>query len=101
MSKTTNPAQVWRHFDRRYRQEQTAVLITWSSVYAAPSGFEAQAPYLVAIVELEDKSRVCVQLTDLDEADLTFGMKLKPVLRKMFDAGERGVIPYGTKYTRA
>ncbi len=62
---------------------------------------ENNTPYIVAIIEFADKTRSCVQLADMKEEQLSYGMKLRPVLRKMFDSGEKGVIPYGTKYTRA
>lgn len=93
------PASLWRDTDSRYLQRQEAKLITWSTIHVAPEGYEQFVPYIVAIVEFENESRLCVQLTDVVENDLSYGMTLRPVLRKMRKSAPEDVIVYGTKYT--
>ncbi len=95
---SANPAELWRQSDVRYKETRTATLITWSTIHAAPSGYEDFAPYIVAIIEFSDGSRTCVQLADCVEEQLTHGMPMRPVFRKMYTPDASGVIPYGTKY---
>ncbi len=96
---TSHPSDLWRNTTQRYQEVRPAKLVTWSTIHAAPAGYETMAPYIVAIVEFADKTRATVQLADLEEQDLKHGMKLRPIFRKMYTPGLSGVIPYGTKYT--
>jgi uncharacterized OB-fold protein len=56
----------------------------------APAGFEAQAPYTVALVKLEEGPVVTAQLTDLGDEMVT--RKLRS------DGDERGMLVYGYKF---
>lgn len=52
-------------------------LLTWSRIDAAPAGFEAYAPYVVAVLELADGGRALAWLGDsLTEDDLRIDMEL-------------------------
>ena len=65
----------------------------------APSGYEAQAPYTVAVVALEEGPMVTAQLTDLGEQPVTIGMKVEMVTRKIReDIEKKGMIVYGYKF---
>jgi hypothetical protein len=77
-----------------------AKLITWSVVYAAQDGFEDNLPYIIAIVELEEGERITTQLVDIDIKDLKYGLDLLPTFRKVYAAGDDGIIHYGIKFTK-
>lgn len=94
-----SPSALWRQFEERYTEARTAKLITWSTIHVGPDGFEADTPYIVAIVEFTDSTRACVQLTDIDESRLDHGMELRPVFRRIRTPNASDVITYGTKYT--
>ena len=65
----------------------------------APSGYEAQAPYTVAVVALDEGPMVTAQLTDLGEQPVTIGMKVEMVTRKIReDIEKKGMIVYGYKF---
>lgn len=81
-----------------YKFKPEAKLITWSLVHAAPSGYESYVPYIVAIVELEGQERMTTQIVNADIKQLTQGMLLKPVIRKVFEDGKKGIIHYGIKF---
>ncbi len=95
---TINPAKAWRKYNKRYQLNQTAKLITWSKVFSGPTGFERQGHYFVAIVELPSGERITTQLADVDEAQLSHGLKLQATLRKISAAGADGIINYGVKF---
>lgn len=71
---------------------------SFSTVYQAPAGFEGQAPYILAVVRLEEGPMVTAQLTDLAPEDVYIGMKVEMVTRKLFAYGDNGVIVYGYKF---
>jgi uncharacterized protein len=82
-----------------YRYKPQAKLITWSKVYAAPTGYEETSPYIIGILELEDGERLTSQIVDVEYESLSIGMIMKPVIRKIYQDGEDGIIHYGLKFT--
>jgi hypothetical protein len=73
---------------------------SFTTVYDAPSGFEENAPYTVALVKLEEGPLVTAQLTDLDERPIEIGTPVEMVTRRLrTDGDERGMIVYGYKFS--
>lgn len=57
-------------------------LVTWSRISAAPAGFEAYAPYVLGVVDLDEGGRALAWLGDsLGEDALRIGMELRLVPR--------------------
>jgi uncharacterized OB-fold protein len=71
---------------------------SFSTVYSVPEGYEENAPYTVALVKLEEGPLVTAQLTDVEPSDVTVGMPVEMVTRKIRQEGQRGVIVYGYKF---
>lgn len=77
-------------------------IYSYTTIYEAPSGFDSNAPYTVALVKLNEGPMVTAQLTDVDAAQVQIGMPVEMVTRKMRDDGdERGMIVYGYKFRPA
>jgi len=73
-----------------------------TTIYEAPSGFDSNAPYTVALVKLQEGPMITAQLTDLGEQSVEIGMPVEMVTRKMRNDGdERGLIVYGYKFRPA
>lgn len=74
-------------------------VFSYTTIYEAPTGFEAMAPYTVALIKLDEGPTITAQLTDIGETPVSIGMPVEMVTRKMKDDGdERGVILYGYKF---
>ena len=73
-------------------------LISWSVVRYPPREFEEFAPYIVGLVELDDGLRVIAQIVDVDLDDLKEGMRVKAVVRRVYENGSRGIVRYGYKF---
>jgi uncharacterized protein len=72
---------------------------SFTTIYDAPSGFEENAPYTVALVKLEEGPLVTAQLTDLDDRPIEIGTPVEMVTRRLrTDGDERGMIVYGYKF---
>ena len=56
---------------------------SYSTMYNVPVGYEEQKPYTVALVKLEEGPLVTAQLTDVDAVDVTIGMRVEMVTRKL------------------
>ena len=72
-------------------------MLTFTVIRVAPSQFVDQAPYPVAIVELEGGVKICAQVADCEIDDLKTGMPVKIEFRKISEDGEAGIINYGYK----
>lgn len=70
---------------------------SFTQVQEPAVGFEAQAPFHLALVELDQGGLITAQLTDVD-GDLAIGDPVEMVTRKLTTDGERGMIVYGYKF---
>lgn len=70
---------------------------SFTTVTQPPEAFEVQAPYLLALVKLDEGPVVTAQLTDVD-GPVEIGMRVEMVIRKLRTDGDRGIIVYGPKF---
>jgi uncharacterized OB-fold protein len=75
----------------------TGKVATYTVIRVAPSDFTDEAPYAVAIVEVEGGVRLMVQLVDVPLENIETGMPVRLEFRKIFQEGEAGIICYGHK----
>ena len=73
-------------------------VVTHTTIYDAPSQFDMQKPYVMAIIEMEEGVRLTSQIIDVKPADVTIGMKVQATFRKLGQEGDAGVIHYGYKF---
>lgn len=71
---------------------------SFTTVNQAPAGHEENAPYTVALVQLEEGPMVSAQLTDLDDTPVQIGMPVEMVTRKLRSDGDLGMLVYGYKF---
>ena len=71
---------------------------SYTTIYEAPSGYDSNAPYTVALVKLEEGPMITAQLTDLDRTPVAIGMPVEMVTRRLRDDGPQGIIVYGYKF---
>jgi uncharacterized OB-fold protein len=74
-------------------------IYSYTTIYEAPSGYDQNAPYTVALVKLEEGPLVTAQLTDLGEESVEIGTPVEMVTRRLrSDGDERGMLVYGYKF---
>jgi uncharacterized OB-fold protein len=76
------------------------VVYSYTIVQEAPAGFEEQAPYVLALVKLDEGPIITAQLTDVEDP-IEIGMRVEMVTRKLRADGKEGVIQYGYKFRKA
>jgi uncharacterized OB-fold protein len=75
---------------------------SYTVMHDAPSGYENNTPYTVALVKLVEGPVVTAQLTDLGDQPVEIGMPVEMVTRKIREDGdERGMLVYGYKFRPA
>lgn len=72
---------------------------SYTIVHDPPEGFEANAPYAVALVKLDEGPILTSQLTDVEPNEVKIGQRVEMVTRKLREDGdERGMLIYGYKF---
>ncbi|WP_423792189.1 Zn-ribbon domain-containing OB-fold protein [Methanocaldococcus indicus] len=72
-------------------------IYSYSVVHVPPKDFEKLAPYVIAIVELEEGTKITAQI-DCKPEDVYIGMPVEVVFRRIKEDGDDGVIVYGYKF---
>ena len=73
-------------------------IMTYTQLHEPLPGFEAQAPFYLAVVELENGGRVLTQIVDSPDESVKIGAKVRATTRKIRVDGESGQILYGYKF---
>jgi uncharacterized OB-fold protein len=79
-----------------HRLSGRGVVYSHAEVAQAPRGF--QAPYVVALVQLEEGILVTAQLTDVEPQDVAIGLPVEMVTRRIQEHGAHGYLVYGYKF---
>jgi uncharacterized OB-fold protein len=85
-----------RQFDKINLKPEGKVF-SYTVIRVAPSQFVDQAPYALAIIELDDGVRIMAQIADCNLEKLAIDMRVNIEFRKIYDEGESGIICYGYK----
>ncbi|GAB1420182.1 hypothetical protein MASR2M15_02650 [Anaerolineales bacterium] len=75
-------------------------VFSYTTVQSAPAGYDEQAPYVLALVKLDEGPLITAQITDLDE-ELRIGDRVEMVTRKLATDGKQGMIIYGYKFRKS
>lgn len=75
----------------------TGEVYSFTTLQETPEGFDEQAPYVLALVKLDEGPIITAQLTDVDGA-VAIGDRVEMVTRKLTTEGARGMIVYGYKF---
>jgi len=76
-------------------------VFSYSYITSPPSGYESQAPYMLALVELAEGPKVLAQIADSKPGEIKIGTPVRMCFRKIREDGEEGIIHYGYKFVVA
>lgn len=83
----------------RHKFSGKGAIFSFSTVTSPPEGFKLEAPYVIAIVELEEGARLTAQIVDWQgKPELRIGDSVEVVFRKIQEEGPEGIIHYGFKF---
>ncbi|MCX6819470.1 MAG: Zn-ribbon domain-containing OB-fold protein [Candidatus Aenigmarchaeota archaeon] len=72
-------------------------ILSFTTINAAPKGFENQAPYTIAVIKLDDGPVITAQIVESAEK-ISIGKHVSAVFRKIHEDGHAGLITYGLKF---
>lgn len=73
-------------------------VVTYTQLHEPLPGFEAQAPFFLAVVKLSNGARVLTQIVDTPAEAVKIGAKARATVRRVRVEGESGQIIYGYKF---
>jgi scaffold protein (connect acetoacetyl-CoA thiolase and HMG-CoA synthase) len=88
------PAEGWEP----YTLSGTGTVYSFSVVRQSPEGYEDQAPYVLALIRLDDGPLITAQIADCDVDKVAINMPVEMVTRRLRDLGPDGLIVYGYKF---
>ena len=77
--------------------QRTGMILTYTIIRVPPAPFKDEAPYAVAVIEMDDGPRITAQIADWREDELTVGQKVWLEFRCIQKDGAAGPINYGYK----
>ena len=73
-------------------------IFSYTVIRVPPSGFKFYAPYVVAIVDLDEGCKIVTQVVDVDLDKVKIGMPVTTCFRKIREDNNSGIILYGFKF---
>jgi uncharacterized OB-fold protein len=73
-------------------------IYSFTEVHAAPTGFEYEAPYFLAIVELDNGVKLLSQIVDTPENKIVVGAPVEMRFRRVGEDDHENVLAYGYKF---
>ena len=72
-------------------------IVSYTIIRVPPEGFEKYTPYAVAVIELDEGTRISGQIVgDINKVDID--KPVKTVFRRISEDGSSGLIHYGLKW---
>lgn len=72
-------------------------VVTSTVIHVAPTDFQMEAPYALAVVETPEGARMMVQIADCDPAEVVPGLEVALEFRRIRKEGQSGILCYGHK----
>ena len=69
-------------------------------VHEAHEQYDMLKPYNLALIELDEGSRILGQIIDSEPSEIMIGTRVKSTLRKLGEEGKAGIIYYGYKFVK-
>lgn len=83
------------------RYTGNGTIYSFTEIGSPPVAFQDQAPYVLAIIELEEGARITGQVVDVIAKDVKIGDKVEQVFRVIQRDDPEGLIHYGFKFRLA
>jgi len=84
-------------FTKQHKFTPSGTITTHTVIRTPPEGFESLAPYVIAMIKLDEGPLISGLVVDTPEKIAT-GKKVTAVFRKISEDGKDGIIHYGLKW---
>ena len=77
---------------------ETGTVLSWTVIQHPPKGYEKYAPYVVALIKLDDGVQILSQVVDVEPEEMRVGLRVEATFRRVREDGSSGIIEYGYKF---
>ncbi len=77
---------------------ETGTVVSWTVINNPPKGYERYAPYVVALIRLDDGAQILSQVVDVEPEEMRVGLRVEATFRRVREDGSSGIIEYGYKF---
>jgi len=77
---------------------KTGKIMTYTVLHEPLPGFEAQTPLYLAVVKLDNGTRILTQIVDSPDDSVKTGARVRATIRRAMVDGDSGQIIYGYKF---
>jgi len=96
MAEVAKPVEVQKE---NYTFSGQGEIFSFTTLQETPESFDEQAPYMLALIKLDEGAMITAQLTDIESFDsVQIGDRVEMVTRKLATEGKNGMIIYGYKF---
>lgn len=96
MAEVAKPVEVRKE---NYTFSGQGEIFSFTILQETPESFDEQAPYVLALIKLDEGAMITAQLTDIESFDsVQIGDRVEMVTRKLATEGKNGMIIYGYKF---
>lgn len=81
-----------------HRLAGTGEVISYTKIHAPPVGFERLAPYVLAVIKLDEGPNITAPVVG-DTEKIKKGSRVAPVFRQQHEDGKNGLIYYTIKFS--
>ncbi len=85
----------------RVELPRTGTVESYTVIYTVMEGFRDRAPLVIALVRLDDGTRVLAPLADVAPGEVMTGLRVEAVLRRVRSDDPHGLIAYGVSFRPA
>ncbi|MCD5425682.1 MAG: Zn-ribbon domain-containing OB-fold protein [Methanosarcinaceae archaeon] len=82
-----------------YKFKGKGQVVTYTVIHTKTEELIHRTPYILAIVKMDEGPRFTTQIIEEPE-NMSIGMRVKPVFRKLMTDDDKGMIVYGTKFVK-
>ncbi|MBI5226831.1 Zn-ribbon domain-containing OB-fold protein [Candidatus Micrarchaeota archaeon] len=80
------------------KMPETGKIVSYSEVFVAPTWFDHETPYFLAIVELDNHATLLTQVVDSKREKIKEGARVELLFRRIYEDSPEGAIAYGYKF---
>ncbi|MCD1296088.1 transcriptional regulator [Methanocella sp. CWC-04] len=80
-----------------YQFNGTGEVVTYSVIYTPGDSWIGKKPYVLAVIKLDEGPHLTSEVI-CEPSEISIGMRVKKVFRRIGEDGDKGMIHYGTKF---
>jgi hypothetical protein len=83
-----------------YHLAGTGTVVSYTVIRVPPPEFQGMAPYVIALIEMDEGCHLTGQIVDCAVDEVDIGMRVEACFRRIQQDGTQGALYYGYKFRK-